>query len=63
MKREVGVLVDPAPQPSLTIEVLNRTTGKLESFHEFPGAHRTVSALAATAASSSVVTSSSVTVP
>ncbi len=26
-----------APQPSLTIEFLNRRTGKLESFHAFPG--------------------------
>ena len=25
------------PRPSLTIEVLNRKTGKLESFHAFPG--------------------------
>jgi hypothetical protein len=38
--RITAVVVDPsdsAPQPALLIELLNRRTGKLESFHAFPG--------------------------
>jgi hypothetical protein len=27
----------PAPRPALTIEILNRKTGTLDSFHAFPG--------------------------
>lgn len=39
--RIAGLAIDPsdpiAPQPVLLIELLNRRTGKLESFHSFPG--------------------------
>jgi hypothetical protein len=39
--RITAIAIDPsdrsAPQPVLLIEILNRRTGKLKSFHSFPG--------------------------